>query len=162
MIIYSIYKVVNKINGKVYIGFDSNWPKRKEEHYYYLNKRQQTFYCALRKYGWENFEWCVIYQSKDGKHCLQVMERYFITEYNSFNSGYNETFGGEGSLGRILTEETKNKISLKLKNKPKSDEHILKMSETRKGKIPTKETLMKRSNTMKETLRLKKLNNISS
>jgi hypothetical protein len=90
------------------------------------------------------------------------MERYFITEYNSFNSGYNETFGGEGSLGRILTEETKNKISLKLKNKPKSDEHILKMSETRKGKIPTKETLMKRSNTMKETLRLKKLNNISS
>lgn len=161
MIIYSIYKVVNKFNGKVYIGFDSNWPTRKNEHQYNLNKRQQTFYCALRKYGWENFEWEVIYQSKDGKHCLNVMENYFIEIYDSYKNGYNETLGGEGSLGRILSEKTKNKISHKLKNKPKKQEHVLKMSETRKGKKPSQEALIKRSNSMKETLRLKKLNNLT-
>jgi hypothetical protein len=36
--------------------------------------------------------------------------------------------------GRITKEETKNKISVALKNKPKSKEHLIKMSETRKGK----------------------------
>jgi len=28
--IYTVYKVENKINKKCYIGYDSNWPKRKE------------------------------------------------------------------------------------------------------------------------------------
>jgi len=32
MNIYSIYKATNKITGKIYIGFDSNWPKRKKRH----------------------------------------------------------------------------------------------------------------------------------
>jgi len=30
MIIYTIYKCVNTINGKVYIGFDSQWPNRQK------------------------------------------------------------------------------------------------------------------------------------
>ena len=47
--IYSIYKATNTINGKVYIGFDSNWPNRQNEHKYLLNTRNQKFYYALRK-----------------------------------------------------------------------------------------------------------------
>jgi group I intron endonuclease len=158
MIIYSIYKVVNRLNGKVYIGFDSSWPNRQNEHKYNLKTRNQKFYLALRKYGWNNFDWQVIYQSKDGEHTLKIMENYFITEYDSYKKGYNETLGGEGTLGNILSEQTKNKISKGLKNKPKSKKHLFKMSETRKGKIQSPETLKKRSESMKRTLKLKKLN----
>jgi group I intron endonuclease len=161
MIIYSIYKCVNSINGKVYIGFDSSWPNRQSEHKYHLNTRNQKFYHALRKYGWENFEWEVIYQSKDGSHCLNVMETYFIKEYDSFKNGYNLTLGGEGSLGRETSKETKELISQSLKNKPKSKEHIKLMSETRKGKKPSEETLKKRSESMKRTLQLKQMVELS-
>ena len=154
--IYSIYKATNTINGKVYIGFDSNWPNRQNEHKYLLNTRNQKFYYALRKYGWDNFIWEVIYQSYDGKLCLNIMEPFFIKEYNSFESGYNLTLGGEGSLGRKTKESTKQKISEALKNKPKTKEHLKKMSETRKGKKQSPETLKKRSDAMKNSLKLKK------
>lgn len=115
MIIYSIYKVVNLINGKVYIGFDSNWPSRQWAHFY--NHRAAScpnwpFYNALRKYGWENFHWEIIYQSKDGDHCKNVMENYFIQEHNSFinfsdSNGYNSTLGGEGTFGKFQSEKNK-------------------------------------------------------
>jgi group I intron endonuclease len=154
--IYSIYKATNTINGKIYIGFDSDWPNRQKEHKYSIKNRNQKFYNALRKYGWDNFIWEVIYQSKDSTHCLNIMEPYFIKEYNSFNEGYNLTLGGEGSLGRETKDITKIKISQALKNKPKSKEHLFKMSETRKGKKPSEETLKKRSESMKRFWQLKK------
>ena len=156
MSIHTIYKIVNNINGKVYIGYDSNWPNRKQSHIYHTKNRNQYIYQALRKYGIENFTWEPIYQSKDGKHCLSNMESYFISEYDSFNSGYNLTLGGEGTLGRQTQEITKSKISKALKNKPKSEEHLKKMSETRKGKTPSVEALRKRSESMKQTLSIKK------
>jgi group I intron endonuclease len=143
--IYSIYKATNTINGKIYIGFDSNWPNRQKGHKYSLNTRNQKFYLALRKYGWNNFIWEVIYQSKDGIHCLQKMEPYFINEYNSFECGYNLTLGGEGSLGRKTKETTKIKISQKIKgrytgkNNPMYDrKHSLesKLKMSRPGKKP--------------------------
>lgn len=115
--VYSIYKITNTVNGKIYIGFASNWTKRKYSHKYHLNKRNQHLYYAFRKYGWENFTWEVIYQSTDGKYCLNVMEKHFINEYDSYNNGYNETLGGEGTLGRNIKEITSAKISQKMKGK---------------------------------------------
>ena len=51
MIIYTIYKIVNQLNGKVYIGFDSKWPKRKTEHKSSSKKLKNKFYNAINKYG---------------------------------------------------------------------------------------------------------------
>ena len=111
MIIYTIYRCVNTINGKVYIGFDSNWPNRQKTHKYQTKNKNQHFYRALQKYNWEDFTWESIYQSKDREHCLKVMEPHFIKEYNSFNSGYNSTLGGEGSFGYKHTPEQRKKNS---------------------------------------------------
>lgn len=107
--IYTIYKATNTVNGKVYIGFDSNYPARKRCHKCCYKTEPYKFYHALRKYGWESFNWEPIYQSKDKKHTLKIMEPYFIKEYNSFNEGYNSTLGGDGSVGYITSEETKQK-----------------------------------------------------
>ena len=114
MIIYSIYKCVNKINGKVYIGFDSKWPCRKQTHYYKSssnNSSHHHLHHAIRKYGWKSFEWEVIYQSLERDHTLKVMEPYFISIFESFNKGYNETLGGEGTFGRVQTDKTKKILS---------------------------------------------------
>jgi group I intron endonuclease len=105
MNIYTIYKAVNEINGKCYIGFTVNFHRRKNAHLNRsFNLKNKNYHCklyrAIRKYGWDNFEWEIIYQSLDGEHCLNVMESYFIEFYDSFNNGYNMTLGGEGILGR--------------------------------------------------------------
>jgi group I intron endonuclease len=120
MNIYSIYKATNKINGKVYIGFDSNWPNRfythKNRSNYNKEQSKSKFYNSIRKHGWDNFDWEIIYQSNDGEHCKNIMENYFINEYRSYVgfgdcNGYNTTLGGDGSLGVKVLESTRNKLS---------------------------------------------------
>ena len=186
MTIYTIYKATNLINGKVYIGFDSVWPKRRADHIRQSKDPKQQFHHALAKYGIENFSWEVIYQSLDGKHCLSEMESQFIQEYNSFGKmGYNMTSGGEGILGykhnmitkqkisdfmsnrtvsektkklfsesqkgnkhcvgRIVSDETREKISNRAKNRPCSKETREKISKSRKGQRLSEETKRKLS-----------------
>lgn len=121
--IHTIYIVVNKINKKIYIGYDSSWPNRKNRHERASSNPNDigyndVFHKAMRKYGGSNFEWNILYQSLDGQHCLNVMEKYFIAEYNSYihspnSNGYNMTLGGDGVLGLKKTEESKLKISEK-------------------------------------------------
>ena len=102
MNIYSIYKATCIITNQCYIGFDSNWPNRKKSHKRESKKNSNIkFYNAIKKYGWDNFEWEVIYRSKDDVHCLNVMEEYFINEYNSTKNGLNTTPGG--NRGPILS-----------------------------------------------------------
>lgn len=135
MSIYTIYKSVNKLNGKVYVGFDSQWPKRITIHKSASKKEDYKFYRAIRKYGWNNFEWSVIYQSKEKNHTLNEMESYFINQYDSFYNGYNSTLGGDGVFGLILSEESRKKISQGNKiPKPQTKEHIQKRADAQRGK----------------------------
>lgn len=98
MNIYSIYKVTNNINNKIYVGYTStSIGKRRQEHTGRAFREAKTrFHKAILKYGVENFTWEVIYQSLDKTHCKKTMESYFIQEYNSYQSGYNGTKGGDG------------------------------------------------------------------
>ena len=148
MNIYTIYKATNLINNKVYVGYDSNWPKRKYEHKQDSKTSEQVFYRAIRKYGWENFHWEILYQSTEGLHTKNIMENYFIVEYNSYihfedANGYNMTLGGEGTIGYVHNNATKQKISENLKGKtkgvkkpPRSEEYKSKMSKSKKGTVP--------------------------
>ena len=131
MHIYSIYKAVNTNNDKCYIGFDSNWPKRVKTHKQRVNEGSNCyFHNAIRKYGWESFQWEVLYQSLDKNHCLNEMESYFIQFYDSKNNGYNMTFGGEGSFGRTFTPETRMLMSKRKKGQRAHPEQIRLVSKT--------------------------------
>ena len=99
--IFSIYIILNKINGKSYIGFTNNINKRFREHKRLYKTSNFPIYRAMRKYTIENFEFSIIYQSKDKEHTLCCMESYFIEKYNAFTEGYNCTLGGEGMSGHI-------------------------------------------------------------
>lgn len=147
--IYTIYKATNIINGKCYIGFTSNFHNRLLDHRKnFRNKNSKKyynkFYCAIRKYGWDNFQWEFLYQSKDKDHCLSEMETYFIKEYNSFalvenSNGYNLTLGGEGTPGIVKSERSKKHHSEKMKGRKFTEEHKSNISNSLKGKKRTPE-----------------------
>lgn len=127
-----IYKYTNKINGKVYIGQTVNEEKRKKEHRGAYGN--YPFHRAIRKYGWDNFDYEVVFTTISSdldrlKYLLDTMEKYFIKKYNSFGEGgYNCTLGGGGSLGRKQTEEAKKRISEKNSGKKPSEETRRKLS----------------------------------
>ena len=142
MDIYSIYKTTNKINGKSYIGFTSNWKTRWQGHNDLAFKKNSShlIHKALRKYGWDNFDWQVIYQSLDKVHCLNEMERYFIIQYKTYTrfkdcNGYNQTLGGEGRIGHsyIPSAESNLKRSQTLTGRVLSEDHKCKIGQARIG-----------------------------
>ena len=149
MRIYTIYKIVNKINNKLYIGFTGKNPnKRLIEHKSAVNTGSDyALHEAMRKYGLDNFEFEVIYQSLDKNFTLNVMEPHFIEKYNSFinQNGYNMTYGGQGGmLDKTHSEETKNKMKIawtkrtnRAKNLRKFTRQDIEKSAARRRGIPS-------------------------
>jgi group I intron endonuclease len=106
MIIYSIYKIVNKVNGKVYIGYTNNFNRRKSCHIHLSKSSSNLIHKSIKKYGKDNFDWEIIYQSKHKSHTLKAMESHFIQEYNSLSpSGYNICPGGGGGISYEKTRQ---------------------------------------------------------
>jgi group I intron endonuclease len=137
--IYQIYKAKCIENQKVYIGFTGNFPVRKHAHKKAAySGKDQAFYKAIRKYGWDSFTWEIIYCSKDKEHTLKEMEPYFISFYDSHNpkSGYNETLGGEGVTGHSIA--LKKKISEATKLAMARPEVIKATSEAQKKRFQEK------------------------
>lgn len=107
-----IYAIKNRTNNKMYIGQSVNARKRKSYHLWLLrtnNHFNPKLQSAFNKYGEENFEFVIL--EKCNKDELDDKEIKYINRYNTINDGYNICEGGEGSLGRTLSEETKQKIS---------------------------------------------------
>jgi group I intron endonuclease len=109
---YCIYSITNNLNRKRYIGFTGNFRVRKNKHKD-LSRRGslQAIHHAIRKYGWENFSWEILFESSDREQTLNVKEPEFIKLYQTQNPkyGYNQTAGGEHY---VLSEEARHKISL--------------------------------------------------
>jgi len=127
-----IYKVTNKINGKIYIGqsvnIEDRWRNHKFKPFYEKSGQYNSlFYKAIRKYGIENFIFEVVEECK--KEELDEKEKYWIKYYDSNNleKGYNLTDGGESQTFSILTQEQVNQIYELLKETNKSQEEIGKM-----------------------------------
>lgn len=150
-----IYKITNKTNGKSYIGqtvYDS--PQRRwnvHKNIFKQEKHQEYLYRAMRKHGFENFEFSIICTCK--KEELSELECKYIKHYNTFGTeGYNMTSGGEGRRDFKLSEETKRKISLAGKGRVPSEETRKKLSLAGMGRKLTEEIKAK----MKETVSKKK------
>lgn len=165
-IIHSIYRFVNQNNNKVYIGYTSNWDSRLRDHQTRYSKLNTAFYHAIRKHGWNNFTYDIIYQSLDKEHTHSVMEEYFIREYNSHvdnGHGYNMSYGGDGNNGYCAatlyklgsanrgkkrgprTEETKQKIGFANSQKTRTEEEKQHLRNVNLGKKQSEETILKHS-----------------
>jgi group I intron endonuclease len=132
-----IYKCKNKINKKCYIGQTVHTlNKRIKSHIIRTNNNSKTyFHNALRKYGFENFEWEVI-EKCESKEELDEMEFHYIKQYKSYwkENGYNLTYGGDGRYGFIVNDETKKKLSIANKGKKRSEKTKEKIRVAQTGK----------------------------
>lgn len=106
-----IYKITNKINGKVYIGqttrgFDSRyWAKGEgiervyNYHLYYKNrgdKKQYNLHIleSIEKHGFKNFNVNKVFDVAFSKEELDIKEISYIRLFNSVANGYNICEGG--------------------------------------------------------------------
>jgi group I intron endonuclease len=115
-----IYKIKNKINGKVYIGQTTrNLNKRIYEYKsaFNLNKFYNEYLLrAFNKYGWENFEFSIIDNAATLEE-LNLKEIKYIQEYqsNDKKKGYNREVGGRNSIPTADTLEKMSRSHLGLK-----------------------------------------------
>lgn len=158
---YTVYKHQNKINDKVYIGITSMTPSKRwnNGHGYYHNAH---FNAAIKKYGWENFEHTILFDSLS-KEEAEKKEIALIQQYKSSdtNYGYNIAKGGISGVpyhsqtskekmsinssgdknpmfGKHHSEETKEKIRQKAIGRKATEETIKKLQKCRKNAKPVR------------------------
>lgn len=139
-----IYKITNKLNGKVYIGQTTNKKGVRgrygisaksnlvegiyKYHLYIKNGGKRNYnkhlFCSIEKYGFNNFEVAEIFDFAFSKRELDIKENMYITIYNSINNGYNNKEGG--SRGKNTDEVIKRSIETQIKRG--QTRHIYQMS----------------------------------
>lgn len=144
-----IYWIINKINGKKYIGQTiHSLEKRWQGHCWECNKKLHGMIIskAISKYGKDSFE-IELLQECSSMDELNKMEQKWIKKVRTLAPhGYNLKEGGEN--GR-LSDETKMKISKSNTGRKASPETIKKLSLSHLGHKHTEETKKKLSNFFK-------------
>lgn len=137
-----VYKTINLIKGKVYVG--QHTTTNLDDGYLGSGVLLKK---AFRKYGKANFIKEVLCMCESEEE-LNEMEIYWIKTLKSrsvYGQGYNMTIGGEGTTGLKMSEESKKKLSEVASKrigelnsfwgKTLSQDHIDKMTKTRVAAI---------------------------
>lgn len=141
-----IYKIINCVNNKVYVG--QTWQTINDRwnsglgyaSCIYLNN-------AIKKYGKDKFKY-IILTVCSMQETADYWEDYFIKQYRSTNTKFGYNIRNGGSRGKH-TEESKNKISRAHKGKRHSEKTKNKLSKMQKGHIVSEEARQKMSKSKK-------------
>jgi group I intron endonuclease len=126
--LHTIYKITNKVNGKIYIGAHST--DNPNDNYYGSGK---LILRALDKYGVKGFDKEILH-TFDTKEEMFAKERELVTqEFVDRHDTYNVNIGGSAPPITIHTEESRARVSERFKGKPISEEHKAKISATKKA-----------------------------
>jgi group I intron endonuclease len=145
-----IYKITTPSN-RIYIGKTVNYRKRLNSYKSLHCKTQPLIYRSLLKYGADKCKFEII-EVLENINNIFKREKYWINKYDTYHydniRGLNLTKGGDGinfisdkhkqriiesNSTRIISKETRNKMSIKSKGKFVSQETRLKISKTNKG-----------------------------
>ena len=169
-----IYKIINLVDSKVYIGSSVNLKNRKYNHFSTLRSNRHTndyLQKAYNKHGEESFKFEIIeyieksMDTKLLKEELLIREQYYLNRYilnDKINSSkcYNLCPYAINKLGYKHTLESKEKMSISQKlrfsegihparGRKLSDSHKELLKKMAKERKPSKEELLKRSNSSK-------------
>ena len=129
-----IYGIRNMVNGKWYIGQSRDMKYRKWEHFSRLkhNKHEnQHLQYAFLKYGKFCFDFVVV--EKTTPEMLDAREQAWIKFYKSDKRGFGYNIDGGGYFNKIISLETRLKLSATGKRHRHTEECKRKMSESLTG-----------------------------
>lgn len=109
-----IYRIYCKLSEeKCYIGQTTNYKRRWKDHINNIKDHNTPLYNAMNKYGVNNFVFELLLECNNDH--MNIYEKRYIELYNTYPppNGYNLTSGGDSNYR--LTEESRNKISIKAK-----------------------------------------------
>lgn len=125
-----IYKIVNTINGRLYVGSSISFNDRFASHIRELNKgthKNRYLQRAWIKYGASSFEFEIL-ESVDDKTLLIEREQHHIDNHKSTSKLYNLAMIAGSNLGTKRTKEFSDKISKANTGKIRTDEQRLNIS----------------------------------
>lgn len=103
-----LYKIVNSVNNKVYIGISKN-PETRFKQHFEPRSNCTKLKNAIIKHGKDKFSMEILCIGEE--EYIIDLEVKAIIAYDSINNGYNLTLGNPRSGALSLAEETKAKIS---------------------------------------------------
>lgn len=130
-LVYTAYLITNKFNNMKYVGITCRNPeKRFREHIVKAhNGSHALLHSAIREFGESAFQLSILETDiPDNAH--EERERFYIDKYNTYyvtGNGYNQTIGGNGTVGYMFTSTDKQKISDALTGRTYSDERNAKI-----------------------------------
>jgi group I intron endonuclease len=130
------YKLTNKVTGMSYIGATIRpLGDRLRDHWNAARHGRTTLICdAIRQFGKEAFV-AEVLASADSFEDLMMLEIAAIKEHNTLTpNGYNRASGGLGTPDCRHLESTRLKIADKAKGRVVSEETKAKLSKASKGK----------------------------
>ena len=157
-----VYTYTNRINDKVYVGIVRDYKgngrsfnDRRKEHERVYKHGDSYLYRSMRKYGIENFVFEII--ESHGNYSITPreidnLEKYYISKLNTFApNGYNLTKGGQGCIGMIHDNETREKISLANKKRFECENERVKSRNAANARWSREEERIKNGHVMRET-----------
>lgn len=143
-----IYAIVNKVNGKRYVGSATRLRYRYAEHVRLLNANRHhspTLQRAWNKYGAEAFEYVVL-EVVDDLALLIAREQAWIDRYNCTGKrGYNISPTAGSPRGVKHTEQSKKNMSAAALGRKLSEEHRAKIGAAGLGRKMSPEAVAKRN-----------------
>lgn len=120
-----IYLIKNRVNSKCYVGQTSNlFKERIYGHLRPSKKQMQTIHCAIQKHGKENFIFGILEYIHDDAN-IDEREKFWISKFDSFKNGYNETPGGKGiELSKEKIIQRNENLKEAYKNNPEYSRNI--------------------------------------
>ena len=107
-----VYVATNRVNGKQYVGMTMKTLGDRmsaHKHHAFVQNFQSKFHNAIRKYGWDAFDWIEVFQS-DARDSVCAAEIRWIAHLRTFENGYNMTRGGEGAIDVVISEDGRRRI----------------------------------------------------
>jgi hypothetical protein len=157
MIYYTVYKITNKIDGKIYIGKHQTKDINDE----YMGSGKRLLY-AIKKYGMQNFTKEILFIF-DNKEAMDRKEFEIVnSEFVMREDTYNIALGGQG--GKLfphkytlnLSEEERNRRSIQTVNvhtgSKRSKETKEKMRKSQTGKTKSESTKLKIRESLRKSL----------